>query len=59
YEEKHGRNEDSRKARWALWHALDSDYWWAEFWEPTLINTWLNKAEKHLADTIRVQNTTD
>ncbi|MEM4732833.1 MAG: glycoside hydrolase family 57 protein [Desulfurococcaceae archaeon] len=59
YEEKHGRNEDSRKARWALWHALDSDYWWAEFWEPTLINTWLNKAEKHLADTTRVQNTTD
>jgi alpha-amylase/alpha-mannosidase (GH57 family) len=26
-----GEEEISRRIRWALWHALDSDYWWAEF----------------------------
>lgn len=43
-----GRDEYSGKARWALWHALDSDYWWAEFWLPKIIDTWLNEAEKIL-----------
>ncbi len=37
-----GRDEISNKARWALWHALDSDYWWAEFWSPSIINMWLS-----------------
>ena len=45
YELKHGKNEVSVKARWALWHALDSDYWWAEFWNPSVIDTWLKTAE--------------
>ena len=29
------------EARYALWHALDSDFWWAEFWNPDLINHWV------------------
>ncbi|MEM3913302.1 MAG: glycoside hydrolase family 57 protein [Desulfurococcaceae archaeon] len=48
YEEKHGRDEKSKQARRALWHALDSDYWWAEFWEPSVINTWLCEASRQL-----------
>lgn len=43
-----GRDSFSEKARWALWHALDSDYWWAEFWSPRIIDTWLNEAVKHI-----------
>ncbi|ADI32144.1 glycoside hydrolase family 57 protein [Staphylothermus hellenicus] len=43
-----GRDEFSNKARWALWHALDSDYWWAEFWLPKIIDTWLREAENIL-----------
>ncbi len=39
-----GKDQDSRRARWALWHALDSDYWWAEFWSPSIINMWLAEA---------------
>ncbi len=38
-----GRDDNSRRARWALWHALDSDYWWAEFWSPHIISTWLKE----------------
>ena len=39
-----GKDQDSRRARWSLWHALDSDYWWAEFWSPNIINMWLAEA---------------
>lgn len=38
------RDEYSSAARWALWHALDSDYWWAEFWLPKVIESWLNES---------------
>jgi len=48
YEEINGRDEYSLKARWALWHALDSDYWWAEFWYPKVIDEWINHAENIL-----------
>ena len=45
YEKLIGRkDQDSRRARWSLWHALDSDYWWAEFWSPSIINMWLAEA---------------
>ncbi len=40
----------SSEARWYLWHALDSDYWWAEFWKPDTINDWLSMADKLLND---------
>ncbi|WFO76347.1 glycoside hydrolase [Desulfurococcaceae archaeon MEX13E-LK6-19] len=40
------RDEVSTQARWCLWHALDSDYWWAEFWSPKVIDMWLNEFEK-------------
>jgi len=46
YEEAIGlRSDESSKVRWALWHALDSDYWWAEFWSPLIIDLWLKEAE--------------
>ncbi|MEM4718320.1 MAG: glycoside hydrolase family 57 protein [Desulfurococcaceae archaeon] len=48
FESLHGISEKTRRARWALWHALDSDYWWADFWEPILIDVWLCEAEKAL-----------
>ena len=48
YEASRGMDERSKRARWAFWHAIDSDYWWAEFWEPTLISLWLEQAEKAL-----------
>ncbi len=48
------RDEYSNKARWALWHALDSDYWWAEFWHPQIIDTWLNEANKILDERLRL-----
>ncbi|MEM0505740.1 MAG: glycoside hydrolase family 57 protein [Thermosphaera sp.] len=41
-----GRDESSNLARWALWHALDSDYWWAEFWLPKVIESWLSEASR-------------
>jgi len=43
-----GRDNYSNKARWALWHALDSDYWWAEFWLPRVISEWLTVVDKLL-----------
>ncbi len=50
YEEAIGvRSSESSKVRWALWHALDSDYWWAEFWSPPIIDVWLRGAESTIA----------
>ena len=48
YEARRGKDEISRKARWALWHALDSDYWWAEFWNPRVIDAWFRVVEELL-----------
>ncbi len=31
-----------RAARVGLHHALDSDYWWAEFWNPDYVGKWLD-----------------
>ena len=47
-----GKDDKSTRARWALWHALDSDYWWAEFWYPSIISTWLEYAEKIVSSEI-------
>ncbi len=55
-----GRDEYSEKARWALWHALDSDYWWAEFWYPDIIDTWIREALENISirfDKIGIKNT--
>ncbi len=41
-----GRDDYSSRARWCLWHALDSDYWWAEFWSPEIIDTWIREFDK-------------
>jgi len=43
-----GRDSYSEGARWALWHALDSDYWWAEFWSPKVIEAWLQDAVSNI-----------
>lgn len=43
-----GKDEVSFKARWCLWHALDSDYWWAEFWNPRIIDLWLSEFDKNI-----------
>lgn len=48
-----GIDESSREARQALWHALDSDYWWAEFWNPTVIDMWLKKFDKIILPRIK------
>ncbi|WP_440059531.1 glycoside hydrolase family 57 protein [Thermogladius sp. 4427co] len=45
-----GRDEYSNQARWALWHALDSDYWWAEFWSPKVIDAWVATASRILSE---------
>lgn len=45
-----GGEEYSRRIRWALWHALDSDYWWAEFWKPNTIRKWLGEADKLVSE---------
>ncbi len=60
-----GGDDISKRIRWALWHALDSDYWWAEFWKPDIIDAWLGEADKLLNDVLsrvsirelRVRNT--
>lgn len=31
-----------KAARVGLHHALDSDYWWAEFWDPDYVRKWLD-----------------
>ena len=49
-----GRDSKSRKARWALWHVLDSDYWWAEFWSPMIIKTWLREFDSVLKPILRL-----
>ncbi|ADV65064.1 glycoside hydrolase family 57 protein [Desulfurococcus mucosus] len=48
-----GRDPYSEKARWALWHALDSDYWWAEFWSPKIIDVWLNESLRCIDERLR------
>ncbi len=54
YEEAIGvRSGESAKVRWALWHALDSDYWWAEFWSPPIIDVWLREAEYAIASLLQ------
>ncbi|MEM4690847.1 MAG: glycoside hydrolase [Desulfurococcaceae archaeon] len=49
-----GRDEYSEEARWALWHALDSDYWWAEFWLPKVILNWLTLANDKLQNRLQL-----
>ncbi|MEM1555717.1 MAG: glycoside hydrolase, partial [Desulfurococcaceae archaeon] len=44
----------SEEARRALWHALDSDYWWAEFWLPKVILNWLTLANDKLQNRLQL-----
>ena len=43
-----GDSQDIRAAYWALYHAIDSDYWWTEFWNPKAIKTWLVEVHRIL-----------
>ncbi len=45
-----GRDNYSGRARWALYHALDSDYWWAEFWSQEVISEWLRVLEESMSE---------
>ncbi|MEM1529193.1 MAG: hypothetical protein QXH02_01830 [Desulfurococcaceae archaeon] len=45
---KHGLDEKAVKAEWALWHVLDSDYWWAEFWDEEMITLWISEFDRHI-----------
>lgn len=44
----HGFNEVAKKAEWALWHIIDSDYWWAEFWDEEAIMAWINEFDRYI-----------
>lgn len=48
YITRYGYDEKIEKAEWALWHILDSDYWWAEFWNKEIITLWIKEFDKHL-----------
>ncbi len=48
-----GRDNYSLRARWSLYHALDSDYWWAEFWNKKVIDSWLSEVDRVLGQGFR------
>lgn len=48
YISKHGFDERIKKAEWALWHMLDSDYWWTEFWNQKAISLWIKEFDKYV-----------
>jgi len=48
YISRYGYDEKAEKAEWALWHILDSDYWWAEFWSREIISLWIKEFDKHI-----------
>ncbi len=39
-------------ARYALWHAVDSDFWWSEFWSEYLIDEWLRRVDEEVANSM-------
>jgi hypothetical protein len=41
-------DKNIREAYWAFYHAIDSDYWWTEFWNPRVIKMWLGEVSKAL-----------
>jgi len=51
YKQRHGEDENFKNAMFALYNALDSDYWWAEFYSPKVIDSWLNYAQLCLNET--------
>lgn len=48
YTTKYGFDERAKKAEWTLWHILDSDYWWAEFWNEEMISLWIKEFDNTL-----------
>ena len=50
YVARYGLDERARRAEWALWHVLDSDYWWAEFWDGEAISLWIEEFDKHITE---------
>lgn len=39
-------------ARNAMWHALDSDYWWSDYWSNFMIDEWLSKARNEAGNSM-------
>ncbi len=48
YRDIYGDGDGVRKAKWALYHAIDSDFWWADFWNPRVIREWINEIYRSL-----------
>lgn len=51
YKQLYGEDENFKRAMFAFYNALDSDYWWAEFYSPQVISSWLNYAQLCLSGT--------
>ncbi len=43
YRDVYGEKNGVKRAKWALYHAIDSDFWWADFWNPRVIKEWINE----------------
>lgn len=39
-------------ARYALWHAVDSDFWWSDFWSGYMIDEWLRRVREEVANSM-------
>jgi len=50
-------NKALNKTLNALIHAMDSDYWWAEFFSQTFIDAWLNEFYRHYSSLMRIDIT--
>ncbi len=55
YVAKQGLDERAKSAEWALWHILDSDYWWAEFWNEEMLSLWMEEFDKHITPDSHLQ----
>ncbi|MGC9202311.1 MAG: glycoside hydrolase family 57 protein [Thermoproteota archaeon] len=51
YKQVHGEDDNFKRAMFAFYNALDSDYWWAEFYSPQVISSWLSYAQSCLSET--------
>jgi alpha-amylase/alpha-mannosidase (GH57 family) len=51
YKQVHGEDYNFKRAMFAFYNALDSDYWWAEFYSPQVIDSWLSYAKLCLNET--------
>jgi len=48
YTARNGLDERAKSAERALWHVLDSDYWWAEFWNEEMLSLWMREFDRYI-----------